>query len=504
MLSGSFKRHKWKKDISKKIRFSFSARISLNYLRFLVINGMLFFAILALLFFNAEMREQRQIANQMIVYLETDTQLFEHYVSEVKPKGISILLMLREEQGEERDKEQDTEQSKEQSAEQETEQDLTQISLYSGETEMSAYSFWFNYLHLSRDKGEWKLYLKERETIFLNQREQKAYVYYDMSEVMKKLTVFLLQAGLAYIILMIFVLIECRQDNIKIFRPVRELTQTVRKLTVNNLHSERLSMPGTTTELRDLAEVFNEMLDRLEMSYKSQKQFVSNASHELRTPIAVIQGYIGMLARWGTQDPEILQESIEAVKDEAKAMQELVEKLLFLSRHDMKTMNLQKQVFSMGEVVEEMVRETRMVIKERKIEARLIQNVKVYGDPQSLKQAVRVFIDNAIKYSNPGDTITIACEDRYGDCILTVADTGIGMKKEDANHMFDRFFRSDDVRNKKIEGHGLGLSIARLIILAHAGTIKVRTQYTKGTGITILLPKQRKLPREMREDGEAS
>ena len=183
-------------------------------------------------------------------------------------------------------------------------------------------------------------------------------------------------------------------------------------------------------------------------------------------------------------------------------MQELVEKLLFLSRHDKKTLRLQKKLFSMGEVLEEMVKETSMVTEGRMIQAQVIQNVRVYGDSQSLKQAIRIFIDNAIKYSTDGATITIACEERLGDCMITIADTGIGMKKEDVDHMFDRFFRADDVRDRRIEGHGLGLSIARLIILAHAGTIKVRTQYTKGTSITILLPKQRYLPEEVLKEGE--
>jgi signal transduction histidine kinase len=293
---------------------------------------------------------------------------------------------------------------------------------------------------------------------------------------------------------MLFIIIESRGDNKKIFQPIEEMTETARTLTVANLHSERLPVKGTQKELRELTQVFNEMLDRLENSYESQKQFVSNASHELRTPIAVIQGYVRMLARWGAEDPEILKEAIDSIGEESKAMQELVEKLLFLSRHDRKTLKMQKEWFSMGEVVEDMVRETRMVITGREIKVRLIQNVAVYGDDQLLKQAVRVFIDNAIKYSKEGDTITIGCENRGGNCILTIEDTGIGMKKEDVNHMFERFYRSDDIRGK-IEGHGLGLSIARLIILAHAGTIKIRTQYQTGTSFTITIPRQRMVPR---------
>lgn len=467
----------------QKFRLSLSARVSLNYLRFLLINGLLFFAILSFLFLRGDFGEMRQIVDQMIVCMETDSMDFATYVTKEHPKNVCVRLVLT-------------------NALSKDGQPVEEIELYSNtKEELPEYSYAFDYVYLRRQGGEWKFFIKETETIFYERTEYTAYFYYDLSATIEKMADFIFQAGLVYLFLMLFVLLESRQDNRRIFQPLGELTETAKKLTVGNLHSERLPIHSTTAELRDLAKVFNEMLDRLELSYESQKQFVSNASHELRTPIAVIQGYIGMLARWGAKDPEILNETIEAVGSEAKSMQELVEKLLFLSRHDKKSLKLHKQLFSIGEVLEEMVRETRMVTEGRVIKAQVIQNVRIYGDAQSLKQAVRIFIDNAIKYSTEGATITIACEERFGDCVITVADTGIGMKKEDVNHMFDHFFRADDVRDRKIEGHGLGLSIAKLIILAHAGTIKVRTQYTKGTSITILLPKQRYLPEEAERGG---
>ena len=262
-------------------------------------------------------------------------------------------------------------------------------------------------------------------------------------------------------------------------------------MTVNNLHSERLNVEGMKNELKDLAVVFNDMLDRLETSYDSQKQFVSDASHELRTPIAVVQGYANMLKRWGSKDEEILEESIEAIQNEAKAMQDLVEKLLFLSRHDKKTLKLEKKHFNMRPVVEEMVKETKLVAGDRIVECPCLEDVDVYGDKQSLKQAMRVFIDNAIKYTKEGDKIIISCQNVRGSCVISIEDTGIGMTKKDVDNIFQRFYRSDQVRNQKIEGHGLGLSIAKLIIMAHTGRIKIRSQYTKGTSFTVTLPRVR-------------
>ena len=143
----------------------------------------------------------------------------------------------------------------------------------------------------------------------------------------------------------------------------------------------------------------------------------------------------------------------------------------------------------MGPMIEEMVKETKLVAKNRIIECPSISDVVVYGDPQAIKQAIRVFIDNAIKYTTDGDTNTISLENKHGDCVITVADTGIGMNRKDMDHIFQRFYRSDTVRNKNISGHGLGLSLAKLIVLAHVGRIKVRSQFTVGTSFTITIPK---------------
>jgi len=458
---------KWIKEGARKFHLSLSLRVSLNYLRFFLINGILFFLIMGFLYLREEMKPSLRLVEQMVVLLEYGDEKFLEFVKKEQPERLAVVM--------------------------ESEQNTTVI-YQSDEKDWQQYSYTFGYFHLGRDGENRTLYIRDEQEIFRNGTEWTIYFYYDLSEAFIKAMAFLRNASLVYGLLMIFVIWESRKDNKRIFKPIYDLTETAKNLTVANLSSERLEVRGTQKELRELTRVFNEMLDRLERSYESQKQFVSNASHELRTPIAVIQGYSRMLSRWGASDPDILKEAVDAIGEESKAMQELVEKLLFLSRHDRKTLKVQKEWFSMGEVVEDMVKETRMVTTNREIKVRLIQNVSVYGDDQLLKQAIRVFIDNAIKYSNDGDTITIGCENRNGNCVITVADTGIGMKKEDVDHMFERFYRSDDIRGK-IEGHGLGLSIARLIILAHAGTIKIRTQYETGTSFTITIPRQRMAPR---------
>lgn len=343
---------------------------------------------------------------------------------------------------------------------------------------------------------DWKstlniLVIKNQRELMIGNSPYVAQFRYDLSESYMKCVDIAWKITLLYLFIVLLVIRKGKQSDIKLFEPVRVMSATTNRLTVNNLHSERLNVEGTKNELKDLACVINAMLDRIETSYESQKQFVSDASHELRTPIAVIQGYANLLNRWGTTDPEILHESIEAIQNEARSMQDLVEKLLFLSRHDKKTLKLMKKHFNMSKLVEDMVKETKLVAANRVIESSIMDNVIVYGDEQALKQAVRIFIDNAVKYSRDGDTVTIKCEKLNEDCVITVQDTGIGMTQKDIDHIFDRFYRSDYVRNQNIGGHGLGLSLGKLIILAHTGKIKVRSQFKKGTSFIITLPKRR-------------
>ncbi len=147
----------------------------------------------------------------------------------------------------------------------------------------------------------------------------------------------------------------------------------------------------------------------------------------------------------------------------------------------------------MAEVVHELEKEMVHLSDTRNIECPACEPVKVYGDKQLLKQALRVFLDNAVKYTRDGDTILISCKNLSGACEIVIADTGLGMLQKDLEGIFGRFFRADTVRGKNIEGHGLGLSIARLIIDGHAGRILVKTQYTKGSSFTITLPRERSI-----------
>lgn len=275
--------------------------------------------------------------------------------------------------------------------------------------------------------------------------------------------------------------------NRKVLKPISDMAETAATLSANNL-SDRISVEGAKNELKDLAMVINGMLDRIEVSYNSQKQFVSDASHELRTPIAVIQGYVGMLQRWGKEDREVLDEGINAIAQETSSMKELVERLLFLARHDKKTLMLEMESFDPLEVMSEIHREAKLLSDKHQFELNPAQNAWINGDKDMIKQLMRILLDNAIKYTPEGGSITLGVRQDQTHCILTVSDTGEGISAEDMPKVFERFYRCDGARKAQTSGHGLGLSIARIIVSAHGGELKVRSKVGVGTTFSVLLP----------------
>ena len=146
----------------------------------------------------------------------------------------------------------------------------------------------------------------------------------------------------------------------RLLAPIKTMTKTVKEISFSQLN-RRLDVSGSKNELKDLAQTFNEMLDRIEKSAEQQKRFVSDASHELRTPISVIQGYTNLLARWGKDDRTILEESIAALQSEAKNMNHLIEELLFLAREDSGTLRINREEFKLSDVISEVIYETKLI-----------------------------------------------------------------------------------------------------------------------------------------------
>lgn len=273
----------------------------------------------------------------------------------------------------------------------------------------------------------------------------------------------------------------------RMLRPIDNMISTAKAVSARDLDT-RLNVVDSHDELKELAETFNDMLDRIQASYEQQNRFVSDASHELRTPIAVIEGYSNLLLRWGKEDKAVLDESVSAIKNEADNMKDLVERLLFLARADKNTQQIERSLFSLGDLISEVLKETKVIDNDHTITGDITGTINVNADRGLIKQALRIFMDNSLKHTPRGGTIKLDVLQKSNKAVLTIEDSGIGISSDDLPYIFNRFYKCDKSRTRESGGTGLGLSIAKWIIEKHEGTIAVESALNKGTKVTINLP----------------
>ena len=289
----------------------------------------------------------------------------------------------------------------------------------------------------------------------------------------------------------------------RLFRPLDEIAASVEELSRMELSEEKYhlieekitSLEPTEEarlsfgdeDLRGIERAMNNLLVRIRESNRQQARFVNDASHELRTPIAVIEGYANMLARWGREDEKVLDESITAIQNESAHMKHLVEQLLFLARGDAGRTALNPVRVDLCEMMQTVYEESLMIDENHIYKYSCpVEPVYVMADEGLLKQAVRILVDNASKYTNEKDEIQLAVGiNSDSEVYLQVQDTGIGMKEKDVEHMFERFYRSDEARS--YGGTGLGLSIAKWIVDKHEGHFEITSREELGTRIRIVL-----------------
>ena len=289
----------------------------------------------------------------------------------------------------------------------------------------------------------------------------------------------------------------------KMFAPLDEMAASVEELSRMELSEEKYhlieekitSLEPTEEaklsfgdeDLRGIERAMNSLLNRIRESNRQQARFVNDASHELRTPIAVIEGYANMLARWGREDEKVLDESIVAIQNESAHMKHLVEQLLFLARGDAGRTVLKPEKTDLCELMQSVYEESLMIDENHIYKFSCPTDpVYVMADEGMLKQAVRILADNAAKYTKEKDEIILSVGIASDtDVYLQVQDTGIGMKDKDIEHMFERFYRSDEARS--FGGTGLGLSIAKWIVDKHEGHFEITSREELGTRIRIML-----------------
>jgi signal transduction histidine kinase len=240
-------------------------------------------------------------------------------------------------------------------------------------------------------------------------------------------------------------------------------------------------------ELGKLVSVFNHMMERLQQLFSVQQRFVADVSHELRTPLTAIRGNIELMKRYGAD-----AESLEAIDGETARMSRMVEDLLLLARADYGGLTLDLYAVDLDTVISEIYQQTQILARNHGVQLKMarFEPVRVRGNTDRLKQLILNLVNNAIKYTPEGGTVSLSLYQREGQAVLEVTDTGIGIDKEHLARIFDRFFQADPSRTATdgMSGAGLGLSIAQWIAEAHEGSISVESEVGRGSTFTFTMP----------------
>jgi len=269
--------------------------------------------------------------------------------------------------------------------------------------------------------------------------------------------------------------------------PVRWMAEQARSITDKNLH-QRLDIGAANEELMMLADSFNELLSRLDRSFETMRRFVADASHELRTPIAVIRGEADV-ALDHDRGPAEYKESLAVIQDEARRLTRLIDDLLNLARADAGHVSLHVEEFYVNDLLAECCRviQAKAGAKKIHLECQCPEDVAYRGDPELIRRLVLNLLENAIRYTPEGGRVQISVEDSARELRIQVADTGIGIPPETATHVFERFYRGDQARSRQNGGFGLGLSIVKWIAESHNGSVELSSEPGQGSTFTVLL-----------------
>lgn len=266
----------------------------------------------------------------------------------------------------------------------------------------------------------------------------------------------------------------------KILKPLEQITKAENKISAENL-DKRINYEGNEIELKVLSDSFDSMIQRLENSFNKQSEFISDVSHELKTPIAVISGYASLLERWGKNDKATCDKSIKAIKKETENMNGLVNKLLYITKADTGKVSLNIAKINVKELIDEILEETNLIEKNRNIYSSSNQICYIEADINSVKELIRIFVDNAIKYTKENGNVNIFSNIKDDKVYICVSDDGIGIDEKDQLNIFDRFYRVDKSRSKETGGVGLGLAIAKSIANLNNAKIGLESKTSQGS-----------------------
>jgi two-component system OmpR family sensor kinase len=273
--------------------------------------------------------------------------------------------------------------------------------------------------------------------------------------------------------------------------PIAAMGAQAARIGAINLH-DRLAVRNPNDELGRLAQTFNDLLDRLDQSFERQRRFISDASHELRTPVSILQGEAEVALSQASRSPEEYRESLAVLHQEAQRLSRIVEDLFTLTRADAGEYRLAYSDFYLDELVADCVRATRALAQAKNIAlvTEAPEEMPVHADEDLLRRMLLNLLDNAIKYTPVGGNISVACGSVSNGYEVSVTDSGPGIPAEMQSRIFERFFRVDRARSRSgvDGGAGLGLSIARWIAEAHLGRIELVRSDSTGSAFNVYIP----------------
>jgi heavy metal sensor kinase len=271
-------------------------------------------------------------------------------------------------------------------------------------------------------------------------------------------------------------------------KPVAQIARSAEHITLHNLN-ERLPLTDTGDELEHLSRALNRMIGRLNEAFDQNRRFLADASHELRTPLAALRGEMEGVIEQARALPELRDRAGSAL-EEVDRLVKIVDALFAISRLDAGESQPSWERFDLAPLAAGTTEQMSLLAEDKGIgvACNAEREVSVEGDRARIKQVVVNLLDNAIKYTPPGGTITLNVRAQGGNAVLEVADTGMGIPADALAHIFERFFRVDKARSRDAGGAGLGLAIVKSICAAHGGSVEVESAEGKGSRFRVELP----------------
>ncbi|WP_394217268.1 HAMP domain-containing sensor histidine kinase [Staphylococcus warneri] len=249
----------------------------------------------------------------------------------------------------------------------------------------------------------------------------------------------------------------------------------------------KLELTTNYEETDNLIATFNQMMFHIEETFNQQRQFVEDASHELRTPLQIIQGHLNLIQRWGKKDPAVLEESLNISLEEMNRITKLVEELLLLTKDNVKSGQLEKELVDINSEILSRVKSLKQLHPDYTFDVELDEKpLKLKMNRHQFEQLILIFIDNAMKYDTENKLIQIKTQLKNKQISIEITDHGLGIPKQDLEFIFDRFYRVDKSRARSQGGNGLGLSIADKIVQLNGGFIHVESEVDQYTTFKII------------------